>query len=247
MRTIDVVRQAVDRFVGLAAKMKRLEDDPLALIDLYAQAVLDLGTLIGRTHGDWVERQRRGLSWYDHRYDWLRGPENWMPLERGVLGMQHICIGDRVLDLCCGDGFFANHFFATRASVVHGVDRNELAVATATRSCQHNDVTFFLGDIVQTPFPLARYDVVFWFDGVEHIQPGDGSRVLEKVARAIQPDGLLFGSTPLGTTNSNVEHVNEFSTVKLLQRYLEPYFSDVTIQISRWTSTRVQAYFLCWA
>src|SRR5690348_13321606 len=69
-------------------------------------------------------------EWFDHLIDqhwkWCetRNPLSW---ERGVMGMLAMEPGCRVLDLCCGGGFFAYHFFSSKASSVLSVDFDQAA------------------------------------------------------------------------------------------------------------------------
>ena len=57
-----------------------------------------------------------GKPWFDHRFDYLRGPEYIWWQERGVLGNFSIPEGSSILDLCCGDGFYDKHYFSRRAA-----------------------------------------------------------------------------------------------------------------------------------
>src|SRR6266853_6818633 len=60
-------------------------------------------------------------EWYDHlifqywQWFYTRNP---MSLERGIFNLLPMKHGCRVLDLCCGGGFFAYHFYSSRASRV---------------------------------------------------------------------------------------------------------------------------------
>jgi hypothetical protein len=87
----------------------------------------------GKVSG-WVYRKvwgRAPLHWFDHRFDVLRGPEFWTWQERGVLGMQVIPVGAKVLDLCCGEGFYDRMYFAERAIRVDALDVDGSAIVLA--------------------------------------------------------------------------------------------------------------------
>lgn len=70
-------------------------------------------------------------SWFDHRLDEADWPERIFWVERGALGRFHLPMGARVLDLCCGDGYFAESFWSPGASRVDAVDRDRDALSLA--------------------------------------------------------------------------------------------------------------------
>ena len=75
-------------------------------------------------------------AWSDHYTDvyWQWGSRGTsFFLERGVLNAIVIRDGGHVLDLCCGDGFFARRFFAERAGRVTAFDGSSGAIAFARR------------------------------------------------------------------------------------------------------------------
>src|SRR6267154_4508051 len=67
----------------------------------------------------------RAPEWFDHYIDlhwkWhaTRNPASW---ERGIFGLLAMRPGCRVLDLCCGTGFFAYYFYSGRAGSVLAMD-----------------------------------------------------------------------------------------------------------------------------
>jgi len=189
--------------------------------------------------------RRLGISWYDHRYDWARGPENWMWYERGILGHHHIREGDRVLDLCCGDGMFSGLVFGKKASLVHGVDRDPQAIALAQELYTRGNVEFFQRDILEDEFPAAEYDAVLFFAAIEHFGHEQIDYLLSKIAGALAQGGILLGSTLLLGINNNPEHAVEFTSVEEVKRLLAPHFKQVTTWTTIWKETRTEVYFLC--
>src|SRR6266568_409285 len=87
-----------------------------------------------RTYQAWVASPQPP-EWFDHRSDLYRWPETQTPLwlERGVFARALMQPGCRVLDLCCGDGFYPFHFYASVADRIDAVDRNAAALAHARR------------------------------------------------------------------------------------------------------------------
>lgn len=234
---VDAIREAIATFAAICNRLGKAGQDVPLLSDRYIAAIMTLTAAVSTTCPD--------APWFDHRYDWLRGVSNWMWYERAVFGMGQIREGDSVLDLCCGDGFFAGVCFATYANVVHGLDRDVDAIATAQRLYNGSNVEFHRADVVQDDFPLSRYDVVTWFEGVEHLSKGDGDRVLEKIAAALSSTGKLIGSTPVEGGHHHPEHNNVFNSIAQLRGFLRPHFSKILLWTSRWSARRVQGYFLC--
>lgn len=204
---------------------------------------LQFAKKIGNTYTrEWGEKN---LPWFDHRYEWARGPSNWIWMERGILG--HFCIesGDRVLDLCCGDGMFAGLCFSHEASVVHGIDRNSAAIDLATDLYGSETVKFFRRDILKDPFPLAQYDAIMWFQGIEHFSLEECGGLFEKIKHHLSLEGFLFGSTIIGHKDSNPEHQMEFRTPQDLKDLLESAFTHVMVWPSRWSENRTDLFFCC--
>ena len=189
--------------------------------------------------------RRLGIPWYDHRYDWARGPENWMWLERGILGHHYIREGDRVLDLCCGDGMFSGLVFSKKASMVHGVDRNSQAITLARELYTRSNVEFFERDILTDEFPAPEYDTVLFYQALEHFTHKQIDCLLNKITATLAPDGILFGSTILLGINHNDEHAVEFTCVEEVKRLLALHFKHVITWTTIWKKTRTEVYFLC--
>lgn len=180
---------------------------------------------------------------YDHRFNWLRGPLDWQWMERAVYATAEMREGDNVLDLCCGDGMFSR-MFADRARLVDGIDRNPLALHIAQANYANERVRFYNQDVVSEPFPNPPYNVVVWFAAIEHFAPADVHALLDKAGRALVPDGILIGSTPAGG-GSNPEHQCAFPNEESLHEMLGQHFARVTTWASRWDNNRVEMYFRC--
>jgi len=194
----------------------------------------------------WYRRywMREQPPFYDHRADWLRGPTNWMWTERGVFGNRYIRPGDRVLDLCCGDGIFSGLFYSKQAAVVHALDRNEQAIELAKALYSHDKVEYYRKDVLTSSFPMEEYDAVMLFEAIEHFSEKEAAYLLAKIALHLAIDGFLLGSTPL-SPGGNPEHRHEFRTVDQLVDFMRPHFLYIETWLSRWSADRTTLYFLC--
>jgi len=179
--------------------------------------------------------------WYDHRYDWLAGPSRWTRWERAVYGARDILPGDRVLDLCCGDGFFT-HLYSQRSTQVIGMDRDKDAIALARKLYEGVYCHFFHSDIV-TERCYGKHDLVTWWDAIEHFTKEEAEIILGKIVACLSSsdNGRLIGSTQ----KTNLEHKHEFANMKELGRFLGDWFDKIDIWTSQWEPKRIQMYFVC--
>ena len=116
--------------------------------------------------------------------------------------------GNRLLDLGCGDGFFAN-YLAPRFHQVYGVDISGLAVKAACKlGIKAYQVNF---DQQSLPFEDAYFNTVTCLDVIEHIP--NPSRLIVEAARVLVPHGQLIVSTP------NIRYVKHIYRLLLKGRF----------------------------
>jgi len=103
--------------------------------------------------------------------------------------------GEAVLDVGCGPGVLLNLLESRRACRVTGLDIRREHVALARRICRSGK--FLVGDARE--FHLrAAFDCVCCLDLVEHFEPRDLDRTLERLARHVKPGGRLILTHPTG-------------------------------------------------
>jgi len=193
------------------------------------------------------------VPWFDHRFDWLKGPESWVWNERGIYGAKLIQPDDKVLDVCWGDGIYSGLYYSMFAGLVHAIDRDERGISLARKRYSRKNVKFFKLDITKEDFPLDNYDVIFMFAAIEHFSIEQGTQILQRIARALSasPNGSFLGSTQIileeAIGQGHPEHDNEFTSTKQLQNFLSPHFAEIELWSSKWglTGERKEAYFLC--
>lgn len=187
------------------------------------------------------------LRWYDHIYDHLGGPENWLWLERGILASDCIQKDDRVLDLCCGDGSYSGIFFGTKARFVDAVDISAEAIRIAKKRWIQPNVSFYVADVVQDHFPSSLYDVVILNSALEYLSTEDAHKLLNKVKQALSPEnGIFFGCTPIWKDKKPdyFGQVIFMSNIEQLEEFLRVHFNDVVLWQSRETK-RLIYFFKC--
>jgi 2-polyprenyl-3-methyl-5-hydroxy-6-metoxy-1,4-benzoquinol methylase len=100
--------------------------------------------------------------------------------------------GQRVLDLGCGEGFFAAAL-ATAGCIVVGADVAEEPLRRARRRLQSLDLQLIDAER-RWPLPDAGFDVVWAGEVIEHVL--DTSAWLSELRRVLKPGGTLLLSTP---------------------------------------------------
>jgi SAM-dependent methyltransferase len=190
----------------------------------------------------WIYRKvwgRCGLHWFDHRLDLLRGPEFWIWQERGVLGLHVMAPDAKVLDLCCGEGFYDRMYFAGRAGRVDALDIGGRAIGMARVLNDRSNIRFYTADVVKENFPDTDYDVILCFSAAQQMSEGQLTVLLPKIRRALKVGGLFFGSVSLIPEN------NLLRTEEQVRIELAAQFPAVELNCSPWPNGRVECYFRC--
>ncbi len=172
-------------------------------------------------------------EWYDHLIHqyWLwpisRNPMSW---ERGIFSMLPMKEGCRVLDLCCGGGFFAHHFFSNRASSIISVDFDAGAIAHAKRNFRAPNVDYRCADI-RIDMPEGTFDNIVWDAAIEHFTLEETAKLLLDMKRRLGSNGVLSGYTLVEkpTGKSLEHHEYEFKSKEELAGILKRHFANVRV------------------
>jgi 2-polyprenyl-3-methyl-5-hydroxy-6-metoxy-1,4-benzoquinol methylase len=142
------------------------------------------------------------------RYEFARGQ-----LDRGwVVG-----------DYACGTGY-GSVLLAQRAAQVVGGDANaELISVIRGRYASNANVAFEVVDLLDLD-KREHFDAIVSFETIEHFSEPDVARVLQNLARALKPGGLLVLSTPYMQENSPAARALGFHQTFLIDE----------IKIDRW-------------
>lgn len=106
--------------------------------------------------------------------------------------LEHVSAGERVLDIGCGEGWFASELMRAGAAVV-GLD---VAEEPLRRGCERDPVLDLrlLDPKGPWPFGIADFDAVWAGETIEHIV--DTAGWLSEARRVLRPGGRLLLSTP---------------------------------------------------
>jgi len=183
--------------------------------------------------------------WFDHEVDYHLWPKNLFWLERGVYGRMVMRPGCRVLDLCCGDGYYSDAWYSTIAGSIDACDNDEGALRFASQKHANPKINYHRVDILTEPFPRPEYDVITWFEAIEHFSEEQIVHLLRKIDEALQENGTLIGSTPLVQKRgaaTNRQHDREFTSQEDLEAILKKVFVNVQTWVAIYPQ-RTTCYF----
>ncbi len=130
----------------------------------------------------------QSAKWYDHL---LKGEGTYQKdlILPNLLRLMDIKKGEAVLDLACGQGFFAREFHKAGAHVI-GVDASR-SLITLARSHSPKDIRFEIAAAHKLPF--IKNESVDRIAVVLALQNMDGvAEVLRESARVLKRDGTFF-------------------------------------------------------
>jgi SAM-dependent methyltransferase len=138
-------------------------------------------------------------EWFDHEIDvhwqWV-ARQRYMFLERGVLNTLVIRPGASVLEVCCGDGFYAHRFYAERAGQVLAVDHNQAALRHARRFHGRPNIEYRACDIRQG-VPQGPFENIVWDAAIPHFTQAELATILRSIHGALVSGGVLSGYTEI--------------------------------------------------
>jgi SAM-dependent methyltransferase len=187
---------------------------------------------------------------FDHRigsFEFAVGKQHGFAYYRGYFAAELLRGGDVVLDIGCGDGFFARRFFAPRAAAIDSIDIEERAIAHANAHNGAPNIRFLLCDAVHQPFPRDSYDLIVWDGALGHFAPDTTSRMLDKIRAALAPGGAFVGSESLG--HEGHDHLQFFASLDDLGALLGAHFPFVELRFVEYEigagAMRTEAFWRC--
>jgi 2-polyprenyl-3-methyl-5-hydroxy-6-metoxy-1,4-benzoquinol methylase len=185
--------------------------------------------------------------WFDHEIDYHMWPKNLFWIERGVFGRITMTPGCRVLDLCCGDGYFSDVWYSTIAACIDACDNDSDALNFAAQKHSNERIRYHRVDVLADALPGTNYDVVTWFAAIEHFTEDQIVYILQKINSSLNRNGRLIGSTILveqigGLRNS--QHKREFTSQNDLANVLRRVFTNSHTWVSAYPE-RLECFFQC--
>lgn len=173
-------------------------------------------------------------EFFDHEidlfYSWSqRRSSHWV--ERGVFGSLALRQGGSVLELACGDGFNAKHFYSLNSTQVVACDFDPHAISLAKSKHSTTNVSFVLADI-RTQMPSGDFDTVIWDAAIEHFTPTEIDQILLQIKKRLEhTHGVLSGQTIVERQEgkSLEQHEYEFKGINDLSGFLAKAFKNVRV------------------
>ena len=173
-------------------------------------------------------------EWFDHFLDqhWQMSAKNislWV--ERGVFSRMLLKPGGRLLEICCGDGFNARHFYSSAAATVTAIDFDEDAIPHAKRYNSAPNITYLQRDI-RKGLPAGPFDNIVWDAAIEHFTEQEIDRLLKEIISLLGDTGIISGYTLTVRDDgrkSNALHEYEFRDKDDLRRFFTPHFKYVKV------------------
>lgn len=175
-----------------------------------------------RPHPEWFD------TYVAQQYQWSANRTSWL-WDRGVYNVLGMPADGRVLDICCGGGFFTKHFYSGRAKEVVAVDFDPKAIKHARRFNAAPNVQYELCDI-RGALPQGPFDHVVWDGAIEHFTEDEMTRILFRIKAQMRRGAILSGYTikDLGTEQHH-DHEYEFKGKEDMLRVFQPVFKNVLV------------------
>jgi SAM-dependent methyltransferase len=175
----------------------------------------------------------RPPEWFDHytdlywRWHHSRNPTSW---ERGIFGLLAMRQGCRILDLCCGTGFFAYYFYSGRAGSVIAMDYSAAAIAQAKRNFGAPNIDYRQGD-VRTELPDGPFDNVTLNAALEYFTPTEADMLMRNIKARLADSGVVSGNSIVAqrTAAAHLDQKQEFFSREELTTFLKRHFTHVAV------------------
>ncbi len=173
-------------------------------------------------------------EWHDHFLDQFyqfRKDRVSFWLERGVYSVLALKPGGDLLELCCGDGYNAYHFYSGFAARITAVDFDDSALDYARRHNSAPNIEFRHADI-RTDLPAGSFDNIVWDAAIEHFTEAEIAALMAEIKRRLKPGGVLSGHTIVEQASGEKhihQHEREFRSKEDLAQFFTPYFSNVKV------------------
>jgi SAM-dependent methyltransferase len=173
-------------------------------------------------------------EWFDHYLDqhWQWSATNsGLFVERGVFSRLVIKQNARMLEICCGDGFNARHFYSSKAASIIAIDFDDDAIPHARRYNSSSNIVYLQQDI-RDGLPPGPFDNIVWDAAIEHFTEVEIAKIMSEIIEILRSDGILSGYTiveAIDGRKGNALHEYEFKDKEDLRRFFTPHFKFVRV------------------
>jgi SAM-dependent methyltransferase len=138
--------------------------------------------------------------------------------------------GRRILELCCGMGWYTDFFYSPFASEIIAVDFDPRAIEMAQRFHQQPNIKFEVMDI-REKFPAGPFDTVIWDGAIEHFTEKEIDGVMKNLKAVMTADACLVGYTVAEAADAPQlpTHETHFSGIEHLGGILKRFFKNTRV------------------
>jgi len=138
--------------------------------------------------------------------------------------------GMRILELCCGSGFYTDMFYAPFASEIVAVDFDPRALETAARLHPARNIRYEWHDIRHS-LPDGPFDAVIWDGAIEHFTEAEIESIMGRLGERMVNNAPLLGYTVAETTEApeHPDHETHFEGIADLGALLKRFFTNVRV------------------
>ncbi|MBS0286815.1 MAG: class I SAM-dependent methyltransferase [Proteobacteria bacterium] len=218
---------------GVKALIQKQRDPILFLIQHLNAGLRKLSALTHKAqlYCQWAVKPNP--EWFDHfidqHYQWsaTKNPLGW---ERGIFSLLAVKQDATILEICCGDGFNAHHFYAIRAKKIISVDFDPKAIKHASKNFKSDKIEYRLCDIRQS-LPQGTFTNIIWDAAIEHFTLEEMDNIFKGILQRLTKDGILSGYTNAKAEYgaSHDDHEHEFESKEELKLKLKQYFTHVVV------------------
>jgi len=138
--------------------------------------------------------------------------------------------GQRILELCCGMGWYTNYFYSPFASEIVAVDFDPRAIELAKHLNQQANIKYQVMDI-RDNFPMGPFATVIWDGAIEHFTKKEIDNIMRNI-RAVMASGARLVGYTVGESEDDPQlptHEMHFQGIAHLGRLLKEYFKNVRV------------------
>jgi len=184
-----------------------------------------------------IDRYRRKENYQiEHNLSWWRGH-----LDTVVVGEHAKYMGDRVLDIGCGDGGLTK-IMAERFGAVVGIDVNRKIVESARRRFERDrptNVHFICCMANDIPFADGFFDGAFCLQMMEHLFKEDIKPTLKEMSRVVKKGGYVVAAVPRAGDETDAymkiraydpAHISYFHIEEEVRKFFGNIFKIVSVK-----------------
>lgn len=123
----------------------------------------------------------------------------------------------KILDIGCALGDFTKKVWQLNPeNEIFGMDISENAIAKVYK--EYPDIKFKVGSLPALSFNGSSFDLILCLEVLHYLNPVDRIDSLEKIKKALKPDGHLFFS---GVLDGGVRYFAEDNIIELISKYFD--------------------------